>query len=118
MGLLEDGMTAVTREDVLKALGRIADPAGGKSIVESGMIEGLVVRDGHVGLSIEVAPERGRASEPLRKAAEDAVNALPGVLSVTAVLTAHSEPANTRTVYRNPRAQSHAHAHAARTQPP
>jgi ATP-binding protein involved in chromosome partitioning len=74
-----------------------------------------VLRDGHVGFSIEVAPERGRASEPLRKAAEDAVNALPGVLSVTAVLTAHSEPANARTVYRNPRAQrpqgQHAHPH-------
>ncbi|MGN6516126.1 MAG: iron-sulfur cluster carrier protein ApbC [Rhizomicrobium sp.] len=108
---------AVTREDILKALGRVADPASGKSIVESGMIEGLVVRDGHVGFSIEVAPERGRASEPLRKAAEDAVNGLPGVLSVTAVLTAHSEPANARTVYRNPRAQA-AHAHAERPQPP
>ena len=55
------------------------------------MISGLVVKQGNVGFSIEVAPERGPALEPLRKEAERAVAAVPGVLSVTAVLTAHSE---------------------------
>ncbi|MGE0724170.1 MAG: iron-sulfur cluster carrier protein ApbC, partial [Alphaproteobacteria bacterium] len=45
--------------------------------------------EGHVGFSIEVDPARGPALEPLRKAAETAVEALDGVLSVTAVLTAH-----------------------------
>ncbi|HEY7976660.1 MAG TPA: iron-sulfur cluster carrier protein ApbC [Rhizomicrobium sp.] len=115
---------AVTRDDVLNALARVTDPASGKSVVEAGLIQGLVVRDGHVGFSVEVAPERGRTSEPLRKAAEDAVHALPGVLSVTAVLTAHSEPPNARTVYQNPRAQkpsaqqAHGHAHAPSPQPP
>ena len=34
-------------------------------------------------------PERGRGAEPLRRQCEDAVASLPGVLSVTAVLTAH-----------------------------
>jgi ATP-binding protein involved in chromosome partitioning len=70
----EDEMAA-TRDDVLSALARVNDPASGKSIVDAGLVQGLVLRDGHVGFSIEVAPERGRASEPLRKAAEDAVNA-------------------------------------------
>ncbi|MBV9990591.1 MAG: iron-sulfur cluster carrier protein ApbC [Alphaproteobacteria bacterium] len=79
----------ITREEVLKALERITDPAGGKSVVASGMIEGLVVKDGHVAFAIEVDPKRGREAEPLRKQCEDAVNALKGVLSVTAVLTAH-----------------------------
>jgi len=106
---------AATRDDILSALSRVNDPASGKNIVEAGLVQGLVLRDGHVGFSIEVAPERGRESEPLRKAAEDAVNKVPGVLSVTAVLTAHSEPANARTVYQNPRAQQpssqHAHPH-------
>jgi ATP-binding protein involved in chromosome partitioning len=82
---------AATREEVLKALGRIADPASGKSVTEADLVQGLVVRDGHVGFSLEVAPERGRTAEPLRKACEAAVAALPGVLSVTAVLTAHQE---------------------------
>ena len=53
------------------------------------MIEGLVVKDGNVGFAIEVDPARGREAEPLRKRCEEAVAALPGVLSVTAVLTAH-----------------------------
>ncbi len=82
-------MAAATREDVLKALETIIDPASGKSVVASGMIEGLVVKGGHVGFALEVDPARGRDAEPLRKRCEDAVNAVPGVLSVTAVLTAH-----------------------------
>ncbi|MBS0273884.1 MAG: Mrp/NBP35 family ATP-binding protein [Proteobacteria bacterium] len=111
---------AATRDDILSVLARVTDPASGKNVVDAGLIQGLVVRDGHVGFSIEVAPERGRASEPLRKAAEDAVHTLPGVLSVTAVLTAHSEPPNARTVYQNPRTQhSHGqHAHPQHPQPP
>jgi ATP-binding protein involved in chromosome partitioning len=102
-------MAAATRDDVLKALGRVTDPASGKSVTEAGLVQGLVVRDGHVGFSIEVPAAQGRGAEPLRKAAEDAVAALPGVLSVTAVLTAHSEPANARTAPRGAAPQPHAH---------
>jgi ATP-binding protein involved in chromosome partitioning len=85
-----------SREDILAVLGRIVDPDSGKSVVEAGLVQGLVLRDGHVGFALEVPAARGRGAEPLRKAAEDAVAALPGVLSVTAVLTAHSEPAPAR----------------------
>jgi ATP-binding protein involved in chromosome partitioning len=79
----------ITREEVLTALERIIDPATAKSVVAGGMIEGLVIKDGHVGFAIEVDPARGREAEPLRKQCEDAVHALKGVLSVTVVLTAH-----------------------------
>ena len=79
----------VTREDVLKALEHIVDPASGRNVVESGMVEGLVVKGGNVGFALEVASSRGRDAEPLRKQCEDAVARLAGVLSVTAVLTAH-----------------------------
>ncbi|MDX2104044.1 MAG: iron-sulfur cluster carrier protein ApbC [Alphaproteobacteria bacterium] len=72
------------------ALARVMDPDRGQDIVSLGMVQGLVVRDGHVGFSIEVDPARGPKLEPLRQAAESAVHALPGVLSVTAVLTAES----------------------------
>lgn len=82
---------AATRETVLTALRSIVDPATGKSVVDNNMVQGLVVRDGHVGFSIEVAASRGEDAEPLRKAAEKVVAELPGVLSVTAVLTAHRE---------------------------
>src|SRR3974390_1326587 len=91
-GMQKDiAMVAATRESVLQALQHVVDPATGKSIVESGLVQGLVLRDGHVGFSIEVDAARGRGAEPLRQAAERAVAALPGVLSVTAVLTAHKE---------------------------
>ena len=53
------------------------------------MVKGLVVKNGNVGFSIEVEPARGAAMESTRKAAEMAVKGLDGVLSVTAVLTAH-----------------------------
>ena len=79
---------APSEAQVLDALRRVLDPDRHKDIVGLNMVTGLVVRDGHVGFSIEVDPKRGPHLEPLRKAAEKAVEALPGVLSVTAVLTA------------------------------
>ena len=84
-------MSAVNKEAVLDVLARISDPASGESLVSANLVQGLVVRDGHVSFAIEVAAERGAAAEPLRRQAEAAVAALPGVLSVTAVLTAHHQ---------------------------
>ena len=98
-------MALPTREQVLSALDRVADPVSGKSVTAAGMIQGLVLKAGNVGFSIEVPPARGPQSEPLRKACEEAVLALPGITSVTAVLTAH------RDAPPPPRAQAHDHAH-------
>jgi ATP-binding protein involved in chromosome partitioning len=85
-------MSAVTERQILDALGRVADPEKGADIVSLGMVSGLVIRDGNVAFAIEVESERGPRLEPLRKTAENAVEALPGVLSVTAVLTAQAPP--------------------------
>jgi ATP-binding protein involved in chromosome partitioning len=84
-------MPSDTREAVLDALSHVIDPASGRNIVESGLVQGLVLRDGHVGFVLEVPPERGPSAEPLRRSAEHAVSALPGILSVSAVLTAHQD---------------------------
>jgi ATP-binding protein involved in chromosome partitioning len=83
---------AITEKEVLDALARVRDPDKGRDIVALGMVSGVVVRDGNVGFAIEVEAERGPRLEPLRKAAELAVEALPGVVSVTAVLTAEAKP--------------------------
>ncbi len=108
-------MAALTEEDVAKALAGVRDPSSQKSVTEAGMIEGLAVRGGHVTFAIEVPPERGAMSEPLRKACEAAVGRLPGVLSVTAVLTAHRErgarPAPQRPARGGPAAHTHGHGH-------
>jgi ATP-binding protein involved in chromosome partitioning len=85
-------MAAVTERQILEALGRIPDPERGADIVSLGMISGLVIRDDNVAFAIEVERERGPRLEPLRRAAEKAVEELPGVLSVTAVLTAQAPP--------------------------
>lgn len=82
-------MAQVTEAAVLEALEAVRDPDRGGGLVALGMVSGVVVKQGNVGFSIEVDPGRGAALEPLRKQAERAVAALPGVLSVTAVLTAH-----------------------------
>jgi len=78
-----------TRDDVLHALDQVIDPVSGRSVVQQNMIAGLTLRNGHVGFALEVPPQQGPAAEPLRAASEAAVAKLPGVLSVTAVLTAH-----------------------------
>jgi ATP-binding protein involved in chromosome partitioning len=96
-------MPSATRDDIVKALSGVDDPGAGTDVVSAGLVQGLVIREGHVGFSLEVAPERGASMEPVRRACEEAVRKLPGVLSVTAVLTAHRAPARG--------GHSHAHNH-------
>ena len=81
-------MPSVTIDQILKALGNVKDPESGDDIVSRDMISGLQTKDGHVAFAIEVDPVRGVELEPLRKEAEKTVHDLPGVISVTAVLTA------------------------------
>src|SRR6267154_3469794 len=87
----EPGMP-VTENMILDALRAVRDPERDGDIVSLGMVTGVVIRDGNVGFAIEVEPERGARLEPLRKAAERAVEALADVMSVTAVLTAEAKP--------------------------
>jgi ATP-binding protein involved in chromosome partitioning len=85
-------MAGVSENSVMEALGQVHDPDRGKDIVALGMVQGLVIRDGNVGFSIEVDAARGPGFEPVRKAAEEAVMGVKGVVSVTAVLTAERTP--------------------------
>ncbi|MEP0708514.1 MAG: iron-sulfur cluster carrier protein ApbC [Parvibaculum sp.] len=99
-------MTRVTRDDVAAALATVTDSESGRDVMSADLVQGLVVREGHVGFSLEVDPAKGAEKEPLRKACEEAVKALPGVLSVTAVLTAHRGAAQSPSP-----AKGHSHAH-------
>ncbi|HET7086931.1 MAG TPA: iron-sulfur cluster carrier protein ApbC [Rhizomicrobium sp.] len=81
----------VSREDVLKALDQVIDPTSGRTVVQQDMVQGLVVKDGHVGFVLEVPAGRGPQSEPLRKICEAMALGVKGVKSVTAVLTAHED---------------------------
>jgi ATP-binding protein involved in chromosome partitioning len=96
----------VSEQQILDALRQVRDPDKGRDIVSLNMVTGMVIREGNVGFAIEVEPERGPRLEPLRKAAEQAVEILPGVVSVTAVLTAESRPPAQR-----PAPHAHGHQH-------
>ncbi|MEM7614646.1 MAG: Mrp/NBP35 family ATP-binding protein, partial [Pseudomonadota bacterium] len=84
-------MTA-TREAVLEALARIEDPYTKQDIVAAGIVRALTVEDGTVRFVMEIDGARATAMEPVRTAAQEAVEALEGVATVSALLTAHSTP--------------------------
>jgi ATP-binding protein involved in chromosome partitioning len=107
-------MTAA-REDVLKALDQVIDPVSGRTVIQQDMIQGLVVKDGHVGFVLEVAPDRAPQSEPLRKICEAMVLGVKGVKSVTAVLTAHE--AHPGHDHHHEHGDGHDHHHAPAPKP-
>ncbi|HLO78839.1 MAG TPA: iron-sulfur cluster carrier protein ApbC [Magnetospirillum sp.] len=85
-------MADLTENQVLAALKGVVDPARGADIVTLGLVSGVAVKNGHVAFAIEIDPARAQEMEPVRKAAEKAVDGLAGVLTVSAVLTAQRAP--------------------------
>ncbi|WP_114965114.1 Mrp/NBP35 family ATP-binding protein [Alkalilacustris brevis] len=88
---------SATREDVLAALREITDPIGGQDIVAAGMVRALNVTPGPDGATVrfvlEIDPARAKTMEEARAQAEARLKALPGVATVSVVMTAHSAPA-------------------------
>jgi ATP-binding protein involved in chromosome partitioning len=81
-------MAEVTEATVLAALRTVGDPDRDGNIVDLGMVSGLALKNGHVVFAIEVDRDRAARLEGLRRQAEKVVEAIAGVLSVSAVLTA------------------------------
>ena len=80
-------MAEISESAIRKVLETVIDPATGRSVAALGMVGGIATRGGHVAVTLDVDPSRGTALEPLRQACEQAVRAMPGVLSATAVMT-------------------------------
>ena len=79
----------LTEQSIQHALASVTIPGKTDNLMDAGQVSGIVIRDGHVGFTIEIAPlDKGQA-DAIRKAAEKAVCALDGVLSATAMMTAH-----------------------------
>ncbi|MGC9370557.1 MAG: Mrp/NBP35 family ATP-binding protein [Paracoccaceae bacterium] len=79
----------VTRDAILDTLARLALPDGG-DLVSRDMVRALSIEAGAVRFVLEAeSPDLAARMEPLRRAAEEAVRALPGVAQVSVVLTAH-----------------------------
>jgi ATP-binding protein involved in chromosome partitioning len=92
-------MPSSDEQTVLNALRRIK-AADGSNIVDSGLVEGIAVKNGQASFSLAVDAEQGAAFEPLRAAAERAVREIPGITGVTAVLTAHKAAPGMRASHR------------------
>jgi ATP-binding protein involved in chromosome partitioning len=86
----------ITKEQVLGALAGVIDPARGQNVVALEMVSGIVIKGSNVGFALEVEPSEAATKEPLRLACEQAVLALPGVTSATAVLTAERAPGSAK----------------------
>jgi ATP-binding protein involved in chromosome partitioning len=78
---------AVTREQVLESLSRLAAPDGRGSLASSSALSEIVVKDDKVFFSIAVPAADAGAMEALRTAAETAVKGVPGVTSAIVTLT-------------------------------
>jgi ATP-binding protein involved in chromosome partitioning len=101
-------MPAPSEADIVRVLETIRDPVSGRNVIEAGLIEGISLRGRHASFTVEVPAARGPSAEPLRKACEDAVAHIPGILSASAVLTAHHER-NPRAAAAPPRGPAHEH---------
>jgi ATP-binding protein involved in chromosome partitioning len=77
----------VTKDDVLAALSKVAAPDGAP-LPRTGTLSEIVASDGKVFFSITVDAGVVQAWEPVRKRAEEAVKAIPGVQSAMVALTA------------------------------
>jgi len=83
-------MATTSEAEIISTLRRIIDPLSGKDIVTSGLVANVTNKGGNVAVVIEIDPERVEEMEAVRNAAEEAVQALPGVVSTTFVLTAEA----------------------------
>ncbi len=84
-------MANITREQVINALKTVDSGTGGLDVVAREWVKDVLIKDGHITFTLEVPARLGPQLEPVRAAAEKVVHALPGVLTVTAVLTAQNE---------------------------
>jgi ATP-binding protein involved in chromosome partitioning len=82
---------AVTREQVLAALAKVASP-GGIALPDARVLSDVVVSDGKVFFSLTVDAATVKAWEPVREAAEKAVRSISGVQSALVALTAERSP--------------------------
>ena len=87
----------ITSEKVKSALRQVKFPHSKNNIVDDGDVSGIVVKDGHVGFSIEIEPALAEKSDEMRRKAEDIVRSLSGVLSATAILTSHKTQSTSET---------------------
>src|SRR5689334_16029113 len=104
-----------SKEQVLASLAAVKSPEG-VALTDTGKLSDVVVSDGKVFFSITVDAAVVPAWEPVRKAAETAVRAVPGVKSALVALTGERAAGAARAAPQvpPPQARQQGHAHAPR----
>ena len=82
----------VTEDNVRSALSRVMSPDMKRDVVKAGLVSGISVQNGRVTVSLTVEPDRARALEPMRQAAQRVVSEIPGVEAALVVMTAEQAP--------------------------
>ena len=86
-------MSSLSENDVRDALSNIQAAGEAQNIIASDRVQGIVIKDGNIGFSLDVGGLNPDTIDDLKNASEDAVRGLKGVLSVTCVMTAHRDAA-------------------------
>jgi ATP-binding protein involved in chromosome partitioning len=102
---------SLSKEQVLAILDSVRAPDGAP-LPQAGALSDIVVSGDKVFFSINVEAGAVQRWEPVRKAAEAAVRAIPGVKSAMVALTAERAASSGRAAAPPPSPASHAHAHA------
>ncbi len=84
-------MSAITKHHVTEALKAVKGPDSEDDLVSLGLVSDIFIADNKVFFSITVPAARAKELEPLRLAAERAVNAIPGVAGAMVALTAEKK---------------------------
>ncbi len=101
----------IDENSIAEALGAVPGPDGRTPLNRSGAIAGLTQRDDKIYLSIVVDPAEAGKAESMRKAAQDALQAVSGVKAAIVTLTSE-RPLGA------PPAHSHAHQHSGKAAAP
>lgn len=87
-------MSDVKREQLIEALKTIINPISGQNIIDSGMVQGLVIKDGNIGYALNIDPKDVDEMEKLRESSDQLLHQIYGVQKVTSVLTAERGETN------------------------
>jgi len=110
-------MSSLTKEQVLQALSSVIDSDKGRDIVSLGMVQEIGITPKAVSFAIEVDAKRGAALEPLRQAAQAAVEKIAKGYSVMAVLTAEKSAPPELAVRGKPQNSSGGFSHKISSKP-
>ena len=84
-------MSTISKDTVRDALKRVMAPDGETDIVTAGIVSEIVIAGENVMFAININPDSAKAFEPVRAAAQQAVEAIDGVGKVMAAMTAEKK---------------------------